>query len=116
VVEQGIWRIRTNQELRGLYKDLDLAALKRTDWNGLDMLYEWVRGRIVKKVRVYENKPEESRRKGNARLRWLEDVDKGRWEMKVKSWRQKAVDREEWAFVIKEANALRGPYSRGVSK
>jgi len=37
VVEQGIWRIRTNQELRGLYKDLDVAALKSTDWNGLDM-------------------------------------------------------------------------------
>jgi len=49
-------------------------------------------------------------------LRWLEDVEKDRWEMKVKSWRQKAVDREEWAFVIKEAKALRRPYSRGVSK
>jgi hypothetical protein len=37
VVEQGIRRIRTNQEFRRLYKDLDVTALKRTDWNGLDM-------------------------------------------------------------------------------
>ena len=37
-------------------------------------------------------------------------------EMKVKRWRQKAVDREEWEFVIKEAKAMREPYSRGVSK
>jgi len=40
VVEQGIWRIGTNQELRELYKDLDTVAhinKKRLDWNGLDM-------------------------------------------------------------------------------
>ena len=29
--------------------------------------------------------------------------------MKVKRRQQKAVDREEWAYVIKEAKALRGP-------
>jgi predicted dithiol-disulfide oxidoreductase (DUF899 family) len=43
VVEQGIWKIGTNQELKGLYKYLDVAALKRTDWNGVDMYYEWMR-------------------------------------------------------------------------
>jgi hypothetical protein len=26
VVEQGMWKIRTNQELRELYKDLDIVA------------------------------------------------------------------------------------------
>jgi hypothetical protein len=31
------------------------------------------------------------------------------WEMKVKRWRQKAFDREEWASVIQEAKALKGP-------
>ena len=35
--------------------------------------------------------------------------------MKVKRWRQKAVDREEWASVSKETKALRGPYGQGVS-
>jgi hypothetical protein len=38
VVEQGIWRIRTNQELGELYKDLDIVAgIKRKDSNGWDM-------------------------------------------------------------------------------
>jgi len=36
VAEQGIWRIRTNEELRELYKDLNiLADIKRNirmDW------------------------------------------------------------------------------------
>jgi len=32
------WGIRTNEELRELYKDLDIVAdIKRSDWNGLDM-------------------------------------------------------------------------------
>jgi len=38
VVEQGIWRKRSNQELRELYKDLDIVAdRKRKDWNEMDM-------------------------------------------------------------------------------
>ena len=38
VAEQGIWRIRTDQELRELYKDQDIAAgIKRRKCNGLDM-------------------------------------------------------------------------------
>jgi hypothetical protein len=49
-------------------------------------------------------------------LRWLEDVEEDLHEMKVKIWRQKAVDREEWASVVKEAKAVRGPRSQGVSK
>ena len=44
---------------------------------------------------------------GRPRLRWLEDAEKDPWEMKVKRWRLKAVDREEWAPVMKEAKALR---------
>jgi len=42
-------------------------------------------------------------------LRWLEDVEEDLREMKVKRWRQKAVCREVWAFVITEAKAVRGP-------
>jgi len=38
------------------------------------------------------------------------------WEMKVKRWSQKAVDREEWASVINETKTIREPQSQGVSK
>jgi hypothetical protein len=34
-------------------------------------------------------------------------VKKDMREMKVKRWRQKAVDREEWVSVINEVKALR---------
>jgi hypothetical protein len=39
----------------------------------------------------------------------LEDVEKDLREMKAKRCRKKAFDREEWAFVIKGAKALRRP-------
>jgi predicted transposase YbfD/YdcC len=35
-------------------------------------------------------------------------VEKDLREMKVKRWRQKAVGREEWASVVKEAKAVEG--------
>ena len=69
-------------------------------------------GRTVHEI--FESKPEGSRR-GRPRLRWMEDVEKDLRETKVKRWRQKAVDRKEWASIITEAKALRGPYRRGVS-
>jgi hypothetical protein len=63
----------------------------------------------------------------NLRVKWREveegeDLDIDGWKMwrgicgmKVKKWQQKAVDREEWASVTKEAKALRGVYSQGES-
>jgi hypothetical protein len=35
-------------------------------------------------------------------------------EMVVKRWRQKTVDSEEWASIIKEAKAVRGPLLKGT--
>jgi hypothetical protein len=49
-----------------------------------------------KVVKIFESTLEGRRRMGRSRLRWLEDVEKDLGEMKVKRWRQKAVDREEW--------------------
>ena len=49
------------------------------------------------------------RRMGRPKLRWLEDVEKDLRGLKFKRWRQMAMDGEEWASVIKEAKALRGP-------
>jgi hypothetical protein len=41
-------------------------------------------------------------------LRWLEDVEKVLWELKLKRWPQKAVDREEWGSINMEAKFFRG--------
>ena len=71
-------------------------------------------GRVVKKIS--ESKPEGRKRMVRPRLRWLEDAEKNLWDKKVKRWRQKAVDREEWSSAMKESKACRRPYSQGVSR
>jgi hypothetical protein len=49
---------------------------------------------------------------GRSRLKWLEDLEKDLREKKFKGWRQKVLDREEWAYEIKEATALRRPTAK----
>jgi hypothetical protein len=93
--------------LRELYKDLDILAdikKKRLEWLGHLVRIE--HGRIVRKI--FESKAE-GRRMVRPRLRCFEDVEKDLWEMKVKIWRQKAVDTIKLASIIKEAKALIGP-------
>ena len=46
---------------------------------------------------------------GRPILKWLEDLEMDLREMKVKRRRQKVVDREELASVIKGTTALRMP-------
>ena len=58
-----MWRKRTDQELRELYKDLDTAAhinKKRLDWTG--HVVRMNQGRTVKKI--FESKPVGRRRRG----------------------------------------------------
>jgi len=72
-------------------------------------------GRTIKKI--FESKPKgRRRRRGRPWLRWLEDVEKGLREMKVKRWQQQAIDKEQQVSIIKEAKALIGQYSQGVRK
>jgi hypothetical protein len=62
----------------------------------------------INQLRQYLRKPEGIRR-GRPRLRWLVEVEKDLREMKLKRLRQIAVDREEWASVIKGAKGPREP-------
>ena len=100
--------------MRELYKNIDIVAVlkRRLEWIG--HVVGMVQRRIIKKI--IQSKPEGSRRRGRPRWGWLEDVGKDIWEMKVRRWRQKAVNREEWVSVNKQTKALRGPQSRGVTK
>jgi len=65
VAEQGIWKTRTNQELRELYKDLDTVVhIKKNRLQWIGHVARMDQGRTVKKV--LESKSEGNRRRGRA--------------------------------------------------
>jgi len=65
--------------------------------------------RSVKKT--FEGKLEGRKRRGRPRLKWINDVEDDLRKLGVKRWRTKALDREEWASIIREDKAkLKGPY------
>ena len=57
VVERAIWRVRTDQELRELFNDLDIVAHTGMDWTCSKNESGW----RVKKI--FGNKPEGSRKR-----------------------------------------------------
>jgi hypothetical protein len=59
--------------------------------------------RAVKKI--FKGKVEGRRGRGRPRLRWINDVEEDLRKLGVKQWRRKALDREDWASIIREAKA-----------
>jgi hypothetical protein len=45
------------------------------------------------------------RRKGRPRMRWLDDAESDLKKMKVKGWKEKMRNREQWRPVVEEAKA-----------
>jgi hypothetical protein len=108
--ENGQWRIKTNLELMTKYKSHDIVtAIKIRRLERLGHIIRMNEARAVKKI--FEGKLEGRRSRGQPRLRWINDVEDDLRRLGVKRWRMKALNREEWASIIKEANAkLKGPY------
>jgi hypothetical protein len=64
--------------------------------------------RSVKKI--FEGELEGRRCRGRPRLRWINDVEDDFRKLGVKRWRTTALDRQEWASILREAKAkLKGP-------
>jgi hypothetical protein len=61
--------------------------------------------RMAKKS--FESKAEGRRKVGRPRLRRLEDEEYGLLRLKLKNWREKANNKEQWASVVKEAKTRR---------
>ena len=106
--ENGQWRIKTNLELMTKYKSQDIVTviIRRLEWLG--HVIRMNETRCVKKI--FEWKLEGRRGKGRPRLRWINNVADVLRKLGVKRWRTKALDREEWASIIREDKAkLKGP-------
>jgi transcription termination factor 2 len=107
--ENGHWRIKTNKELMTKCKAPDIVnviKIRRLEWLGhVVRMNETRSGK-----KIFEGKLEGRRSIGRPRLRWINDVEDHLRKLGVKRWRTKALERKEWASIIKEATAkLKGP-------
>ena len=59
---------------------------------------------------IFNNRPEGRRKIERATMKWLEELEKYLRTLKVKRSRKKAMNRIEWASVVKKVKALRGKY------
>jgi hypothetical protein len=107
--ENRQWRIKTDAELITKYKSQDIVTvikIRKMEWLG--RVIRMNETRSVKEI--FEGKLEGRRGRGRPRLRWINDVEDDVRKFGVKRWRTKALDREEWASIVREATAkLKGP-------
>jgi hypothetical protein len=73
--------------------------IQRLEWLG--QVIGLNEARIVKWI--FEDKLEGRRGRGRPRLRWINDVEEDLRILGVKQWRGNALDRGEWAVIVKEA-------------
>ena len=99
--ENGQWRIKTNLELMTKYKSQDIVTVIKI--RRLERLGHVIRINETRSVKkILEGKLEGRRGRGRPRLRWIDDVEDDLRKIGVKRWRAKALDREEWASIIRK--------------
>ena len=79
---------------------MTVIKIRRLEWLG-----HLIRMNETRSVKIFEGKLEGRRGRGQPRLRWINDVEDDLRKLIVKRWRTKALDREEWASIIREAKA-----------
>ena len=101
-LNNGMWCIRTNEELNELYKDVNIVVdikVRRLEWLGHVM--RMTNDRVPKIV--LNAKLDGKRKVGRPKLRWYDDVQNDIRKMGLKGWWEKAKNRSEWWHIMKEA-------------
>jgi hypothetical protein len=103
--ENGIWRIKTNQELDELIKrknTINFIRAQRLSWLGH---IERIQGtRMVKAIYCWN--PISRRPIGRTKTRSMDDVRKDIQKLKVPNWKTLAQDRRRWKELVEKTKPL----------
>jgi hypothetical protein len=108
VMGNNVWRIRYNEEVNTLLKEQDTRVVRfiksqRIRWLGhVERMEDNAMQKTMLKGRLYTKS-----RKGRLRMRWLDDVESD-LKMKVKGWKEKMRNREQWRLLVEETKAHPG--------
>jgi hypothetical protein len=105
--ENGTWRKRYNYELYEMFKDSDIVVYikaKGLAWTGHLMLIS--DERTFKKI--FSTKLDGTRSVGRPKLGWENGVAQDMQILGVKKWKNVALNRDEWAKLLKKARVHQG--------
>lgn len=105
ICENGLWRIRRNEELRALYDEADVVGFVKSGrirWLG--HMYRTPRDDNIR--RLFESKPNISRPRGRPKKKYIDSVYKDLQQLGIYNWRDAARDRVKWKAIVKEAKTL----------
>jgi len=106
--EGGCWRPRWNNELYSLYNEPNIVEdiiIRRLEWAGHIIRTE--EERISKKV--LNGNFHTTRPVGKPRTRWADVVQRDALQLPgITGWRRRAVHRDEWRRLMREAKAWKG--------
>jgi len=97
--ENGLWRIKTNEELDELIKRKNIIIFIKSQilkWLGHVEIMPKERG----VTRIYKWKPLASRPKGRPKNRWEDDVRMDLQKMEIKNWKKSVLDRNLWRTIV----------------
>jgi hypothetical protein len=105
--DNGVWRIRYNQELYGLYNEpyiIKMVKASRLRWLGHLCRTE----ELNPCKKLIFSKPIGTRKKGRQPVRWLDNVQKDLQTLGDRNWKEIASDRIRWRGIVKAVLAWIG--------
>jgi hypothetical protein len=96
-----------NYELYEIFNEPNIVnyiKVKRLAWAG--HLVCTNNDKTLKKI--FNTKPDGARNAGRPKLRWEDDVDQDMRILGVKNWKKVALNRDEWAQLLKKARVHQG--------
>ena len=104
--ENEIWRKKNNYELYEIFNNSNIVnyiTIKR-----LALAGHLMRMKDKRTLKKFNTKLDGVRTLGRPKMRWKDGVDQGMRMLEVKNWKKVALDRDEWAKLLKKARAHQG--------